>query len=286
MLFYFTACHAWARSGEPDAGRYAERLLDEMTEYVKPNSRTYSVVIDAWGRSSGCEDSAQRAHGLLNEMEDLVDDGDSSMRPNYITYSAVINAYARSQSESFKAHKAYALLQRMEQQSSKNNDPTIRPNCVTYNTVLNAIATSNPNAVYNNEDSSENDQEETTQQVKLSELPTLPDLVRTLYSQLLESELEPDHYTFGTVLKAVANLFWSEPDQGEFSKQVFQKACDLGYVSFGVLFQLKQAAPADVYRSLLPEKAYNPVNGHVIMKHIPKKWTRNVREYKKYNKGS
>ena len=267
----FAACHAWARSGQPDAGKYAERLLDEMSEYVKPNARTYSIVIDAWSRSFGRDDSAERAHALLIEMENLADEGDTSMRPNYVTYSTAINAYALSQSEPFKAHKAFALLQRMIQQSTKNKDPTIRPNCVTYNTVLNAIATSNPNAMFNTEDNS-----------LQSDLPTLPEMVRTLYSQILESNLRPDHYTFGTVLKAIANLFWSEPDQGEFSKEVFQEACKRGYVTFGVLSQFKQAAPADVYRSLIPENAYNRENRNIVMKHIPKEWRRNAREQKKH----
>ena len=111
------------------------------------------------------------------------------------------------------------------------------------------------------------------------DLPSLPDMVRTLYQQLLsDASLKPDHYTFGTVLKAIGNLFWGEPDQIEFCKQVFEEACQRGYVSFGVLVQLRQAAPSDVYRSLLPANAYNPKNDHVIMKHIPKDWKRNIRD--------
>jgi hypothetical protein len=292
VISYNAAIHGWARSGVPDAGRHAERLLRTMSRntngnglgigdddtnnvmMIQPNARTYTTTMDAWSRSHGCEDSSQRAHVLLKEMEALAAQGDVSMQPNYITYSTVINAYALSKSEPYKAHKAFALLQHMVRLSAKNNNNRQgRPNRVTYNAVLNACATSCPNLL----------KESSSTSTLLPEgLPSLASIVRTLYKQLLaqtgDETLGPDHYTFGTVLKAVANVFWGEPDQVEFAEQVFEEACRQGYVSFGVLVQLKQAAPVEVYRNLIPREAYNPENGHFYMKSIPKEWTRNVQE--------
>lgn len=275
VISYNAVLHAWARSGAPDAGRMAERLLRDMKK-VQPNGRTYTTVMDAWSRSYGCKDSAQRAYDLLQEMESLEgaqgnnETNKVDLKPNFVSYSTVINAYALSKTEPFKAHKAYSLLQRMVRMYKETKDPSIRPNRVVYNSVLNACATSNPNSIRD------------TAEAENLNLPTIPDMVRVIYHQLLIDEsLKPDHYTFGTVFKAIANSFWGEPDQVDFCRQVFREACDRGQVTFGVLFQLRQAAPNDVYRTLLPQNAYNPQNGHFSLKHIPHDWTRNVRENSK-----
>jgi hypothetical protein len=274
-ISYNAAMHAWAKSGVPDAGERAERLLRSM-KTVKPNGRTYNTVMHAWSRSYESKQSAERAHSLLSEMETLAET-DPSMTPECISYSTVINAYALSKSEPLKAHKAFGLLQRMHKLAKDN--PKVRPNGVTYNSVLNACATSCPVAV-----------KDTLQRKNLKEkLPTIPEMVRTMYKQLLEdNRLQPDHFTFGTVLKAVANLFWGEPDQDEFGKSVFEEACKRGQVSFGVLSQLRQAVPSQIFRDLLPADAISPKHSHVSLNKIPKDWTLNVREdnRKRKSKGS
>lgn len=45
-------------------------------------------------------------------------------------------------------------------------------------------------------------------------------------------------------------------DTPEFVKQVFYDCCEDGQVSFGVCYQLRQAATSEVYRSLIPAEAY------------------------------
>ena len=277
VISYNAVLHAWARSGVPDAGKYAEDILRSMHgNGVVPNARTYTTTMDAWSRSFGCPESTKRAMALLSELENLQRQGHPSsagnkwMKPNCVTYSTVINSLALSKTEPLKAHKAFGLLQRMNRLGKE--DFEVRPNRVTYNSVLNACATSCPTAV----------KKCLEEQGMSSSLPTLPAMVRTIYDQLLtvETRQEPDHFTFGTVLKAVANLFWGEPDQVEFGKQVFLEACQRGQVSFGVLSQLRQAVSADVYRELLPEEAISPDRSEPLMNHIPKEWTRNVKEDK------
>ena len=277
VISYNAVLHAWARSGVPDAGKYAEDILRSMHgNGVVPNARTYTTTMDAWSRSFGCPESTKRAMALLSELENLQRQGHPSsagnkwMKPNCVTYSTVINSLALSKTEPLKAHKAFGLLQRMNRLGKE--DFEVRPNRVTYNSVLNACATSCPTAV----------KKCLEEQGMSSSLPTLPAMVRTIYDQLLtvETRQEPDHFTFGTVLKAVANLFWGEPDQVELGKQVFLEACQRGQVSFGVLSQLRQAVSADVYRELLPEEAISPDRSEPLMNHIPKEWTRNVKEDK------
>eukprot|EP00980_Cylindrotheca_fusiformis_P016256 scaffold4829_cov129-Cylindrotheca_fusiformis.AAC.16 len=270
VISYNAVLHAWAKSGIPDAGERAEGIMRSMNT-VKPNGRTYNTVMNAWSRSFESENSAKRAHLLLTEMERLAK-ADRSMAPECISYSTVINAYALSKSEPLKAHKSFGLLQRMHRLAK--DDPKLRPNGVTYNSVLNACAASSLVEV-----------KDKLQAKNLKEaLPTLPELVRNIYKQLLDDEtLHPDHFTFGTVLKAVANLFWGEPDQVEFGKSVFEEACRRGQVSFGVLYQLRQAVPAEVFRALLPEDAMSPTQSDILLNKIPNDWTRNVREDNRRN---
>lgn len=80
------------------------------------------------------------------------------------------------------------------------------------------------------------------------------------------------------VLKACANVFCGEEDNDEFVQSVFEECCKDGHVSFGVCYQLRQAASSELYRKLIPEKAYNPANGHFSIQDMPPQWTRNVRE--------
>lgn len=83
---------------------------------------------------------------------------------------------------------------------------------------------------------------------------------------------------FSTVLKACANVFCGEEGNDEFVKSVFRQCCKDGQVSFGVCYQLRQAATSELYRELIPGKAYNPANGHFSIADMPPQWTRNVRE--------
>ena len=57
-----------------------------------------------------------------------------------------------------------------------------------------------------------------------------------------------------------------------------QNQAAFGQVSLGVIKQLRQAMPVDVFRELLPPEAFNPQHPEPLMKNIPSKWTRNVQE--------
>jgi pentatricopeptide repeat protein len=234
-ISYNTVLHAVARSGWSDTGERAEGLLRSMSEQgVAVNARSYTTCMDAWSQS-GCPD---RAHALLVEMEELYEQTrDPQLLPNCISYSTVIHAYANSK-ERDKAMHAHAIFQGMLAKG-------IKPNSVTYNNVLNCFATSKHH------------------QPELQ----LIDMVEKLYYQVVAEDL-PDHYTFGTVLKACCNLFWEDV---EFAPAVFREACERGHVSSGVLWQLRQAVPVDTYRELVG-------NDQIAWTELPRKWTRNVRD--------
>ena len=67
----------------------------------------------------------------------------------------------------------------------------------------------------------------------------------------------------------------------QFIRRVFQKCCEDGHLSFGVIFQRRQATPVDVYGELSPEDAMDRSNGHLILQYMPPEWSRNLKERKR-----
>jgi len=262
--------------------------------YFKPNIRTYSSVIDAWSRSN-CPTAASRAQAILNEMEKIYEQtGDGSIQPNTVTYSTVINAYARSRDMENKASAALQVLKRMQQVYDSGENEQAKPSVVTYNSVLNACATTygvrslDRRSRFASEEEKHNDQ--------VSDLVRLADdeetdksasqslalgIVKAMYKEMTspESDIQPDHFTYGTVLKACANLMSpGDEDAIPFIREVFEQCCDDGQVSFGVCFQLRQAAPVDLYRDLIPKIAMDTSNGHFVIDRMPTDWSRHLKE--------
>ena len=285
------------KNGESEENMHVvqfDRMFSSLGS-VKPNIRTYSSVIDAWSRSS-CPTAARRAQAILNEMEWAYEEtGDRSIQPNTVTYSTVINAYARSRDMEKKASAALKVLKRMQQvYKSRENDQAM-PSIVTYNSVLNACATTygvrsgDHRSHLVNEEKNDN-REAIDSGVSLDdELDTDKSasqslalgIVKVLYNEMTspESDIEPDHFTYGTVLKACANLMSpGDEDAIPFIREVFEQCCNDGQLSFGVCFQLRQAAPVDLYRDLIPKFAIDLSNGHFMIDQMPTGWSRHLKE--------
>lgn len=172
VISYNAVLLAFARSGLPDAGARAERLLREMKFC---NSRSYTTVMDAWSRSHS-ENSAERAFALVRELEDRFEKTrDVAIRPNCISYSTVIHAYALSKDPG-KALKAWNILRHMRQLSDSGKNTHAEPSLITYNSVLNVCATS----------------------MSMAHLP-VKQMVHSLYKEIMEHPgLHADHFTYGT----------------------------------------------------------------------------------------
>jgi hypothetical protein len=80
------------------------------------------------------------------------------------------------------------------------------------------------------------------------------------------------------MLKACANVFMSDPETPQRVQRIFKDACQAGCVSFGVCYQFKQAAPAEIFRAMLPERAVKAHNLQFDVQKFPKEWTRNVKD--------
>lgn len=140
---FVTVMNAWARSKDPNKGKYAEKLLSRMHELhrsgldnVAPNTVAYSTCIFAWSKS-GQRNAGSRAQKLLEEMEQYHNDGMDDMKPNVFTYTNVMEAWiASNQPDSLE--KVESILEQMIEQSNAG-DSDSAPNTTTFNVVLKAI---------------------------------------------------------------------------------------------------------------------------------------------------
>ena len=107
----------------------------EGTYDCKPNTVSFSTVIDSWARS-GADDAAQKAEAILILMEK----GGADARPNTVSFNSCIHAHARSEAMD-KAVRAEALVNRMEDLYEAGNTD-VRPDVWTYQSLLSAWSTS------------------------------------------------------------------------------------------------------------------------------------------------
>ena len=169
---YTAVIHAWSRSRYETAPHRAEQILERMEQFsqphhhdsnsfgedinklsyskqmVKPNVRTYTIVISCWVRSQELT-KPQRALKLLKRMSDQYKvTKDPNIQPNLYIYNAVIDACGKCPARehdhpdqqraalkiAFAVHKAIQL------------DSSVRPNHITYALLLKAVNNLMPRA--------------------------------------------------------------------------------------------------------------------------------------------
>lgn len=88
---------AWSSSGDKEAGRKAEIHLENMerqfaigNERMRPDTRSYGLVLNAWSRSN-TEGKARRALGVLRRMKAQQDGGNPMVELTQHAFSLVIN---------------------------------------------------------------------------------------------------------------------------------------------------------------------------------------------------
>ena len=88
---------------------------------------------------------------------------------------------------------------------------------------------------------------------------------------------EPNHVTYGTMMKACARLLpHGDPLRKKWAKQLFEECASKGMVGGMVLSRLREATPNEVFYELL--------EGHPKNR-LPEAWTRNVQEKNPYRRG-
>ena len=89
----------------------------EIDSSLRPNTRSYSTVMNAWAkvsrneRGSG-EDAATQCEAILRRMEERGAE-DASIRPNLMAYTTCITAWARTRNVEYAASRAEDILNRM-----------------------------------------------------------------------------------------------------------------------------------------------------------------------------
>jgi hypothetical protein len=112
VVSYNCVLHAFAKKGSLEAAVQAEDLLERMERLatskgrtnVKPNTVTYTSVINAWSNSND-PSPAQKAANTFQRMLALYQAGDEFLRPDVIVIVAVIQACARENHEKKQALK-------------------------------------------------------------------------------------------------------------------------------------------------------------------------------------
>lgn len=261
---YNAVIDAWAKSGELDGAHRAELLLGHMMELfetghnvdAKPNVRSFNTVLNAWAKS-GVFDAPGRALKILSRMEELANLGWDDVLPDATSFATVINAYARSNIFG-KADSANDVYLFMKDMYDTTGNTKLRPNNIIYNSVLNACAFTM------------GDFEEQSRAL---------DIANSMLMGLDESPYgRPDHITYGTYLKVIANQMEPSQARNELAATVFQKCAKDGMVGGMVLRQLREMGMAD--------EEYEELVGISIWKtpslsDLPSSWTCNVIEGKR-----
>lgn len=315
VISYGSVLLAYSRSGNDRAAWMAESLLNEMKRryeagetHLKPSKICYHALIDSWARSGQGTLGARKAEAILQEMQKLWEDNDASMEPDIVTYNSVINAWARSntrccgvQAEKYlgrmwelynagaekvkpndlsynsvisaisrsmnegKAQRALRLLRKMDMLYRAGNKEA-RPNQVTYTSVLNCCAflpaSSGP---------------KTKRKALDTAIFTLSELQNSRYGH-------PNEVTYGTFIKAVANLLDEDDDlRREVIERAFKQCCKDGQVGEMVLNYLRKAAPTDLYEELLAGFIRSS-RSSISVKDLPTEWSCNARSERRWNK--
>ena len=188
---YRSVINAWASSSHINAAKSAEEVMALAKEDgVVIDTRTYNVVLKAWSKSKA-PNAGTRAEQLLVDMIEAQKSGDIIIGPDAYSFSTVLSILAKS-SEPGKAQRARDLLSAFVQYSDKsaggkNDGGASRPNTSCYNTVLNACAFSAMAS-----------EEERKGALRIA-MQTFQELVTT-------EGIGADSISFGTMLKAIANL--------------------------------------------------------------------------------
>lgn len=163
VIMFNSAIHAWVNSGRGHYGaeraeeilRMMERLneTEELGEIdvndeddvgLKPNTRTLTLLIDAWAECENIDktgEAAKRAENILVLMEKLFREG-QDVKPTYMSFTSCITAWSRSVRTHDAAERAEALLDRLLALYRETGDEDMKPTVFTGNAVISAWAKS------------------------------------------------------------------------------------------------------------------------------------------------
>lgn len=293
--------HSWALSHHKIATKQTERLITLMdilytggNESVKPSRMSFNQLLTAYSKAlPNNPSSAQKAEDLLNHMELLsMQDDYRDLKPNIVSYSTVVSAWSRNRQQD-SAKRADMILKRLED-SRRLTDP----DTIIFNQVIDAYAKSSSNKAHLKARSV------LRRQIKLFESGVArcqPDvysftsvlsscaslngtrkerqhafeIAETTYKEMIESGIEPNHVSYGTMLKSCARLLPDGKQRRRSTRYFFNRACETGYVGDMVLSRLREAATTEQYKALMRGEKKSG---------LPHYWTSNVPDKEKFRR--
>jgi len=101
-----------------------EKQYKDGNHKVKPNTITYNSVANAWAKS-GESDAARKAEAIVQKMADLSQNGDNDVKPNLISFTTVLDAWSRSDKsqKGKKAKEFLRILDKLHKEAKKYGKP-------------------------------------------------------------------------------------------------------------------------------------------------------------------
>jgi Pentatricopeptide repeat domain len=303
---YVTAIDAFIRRNEPDAARRAQATVDRMLRlyakglgHVRPTRIIFNCLIHAYSKSKekGAPQNAEKIFKWMETQSRI----DEQVRPDGTSLCGVLNAWANLGSTE-GAERALQIWNRME--SVPSQERGFELSITMPNIAIKAIArTRDPDAVDKVERillKLEDDYQTGTSRLRpdvttassvinaAAYYAGLPDgrpraleIALRTFNKITDWGQEPNNITFGTLLKAVANLLSpGDPQRDISARNLFDQCCDLGYVDGFVLSQVRHASP-QLYRELVDEPCglggpNSDTSVSSLLKNIPSEWSANV----------
>ena len=164
VVMFNTAIHAWANSekgkGKDKYGaKKAEQVLELMAELnesgelgprtehdeddagLAPNTRSFTMLVNAWAENVRYERSgqnAEHAEAILNDMIVRYREKGEDVKPNTMTFTACIKAWSKSVSHPDFANRAQVIFHRMADLYRETHDEDFKPNVWAGNALISA----------------------------------------------------------------------------------------------------------------------------------------------------
>jgi pentatricopeptide repeat protein len=247
--FYLAFLHGYCQQGDARRAKvYLDLMLDED---IEPNISCYDRLIDSYVKQGG-EDCARKSQEVLKLVETRRQLG--ALVPNERVYTTFIRALIKGKVPALYK-KADLMLKRMQSLSGSGLDD-VAPSIYTYNVCLHACSES-----------------ATIEGVDKAEAFQTAGRIFTG----LQRELDPDHLTFGNMLRCANLLPPSSEKKERFVKATFKLCCEKGLLNTMNLRDLRNVSEDELWTSLtnLPRDFDIKSIDHVT-DCLPSDWSRNT----------
>jgi hypothetical protein len=216
-------------------------------EECRPNTTSFTTVIDAWSKS-GHKNAYDHALKMFQQMQSMR----KGAEPNTFAYNSLMNALAIS-SVPDKATKAFNMLLEMDKMAKEGNIDVV-PSMQTYGVVVKACA-----RTYGNKEAKRR-------------------ALRVALEAFDKFRRDPNFSTNPMIYDSLFITIALSSRGGEYAKlvtQVFKLCCEDGALNDFILRHLRKNTPRDVYYNLIGARASSG-GRDVSVADLPAEWSANA----------